>query len=161
MLLSVTAWFTQLRARESGAASFRSFAGPPATLRGFFWSRVYQWSAPVFASSLLRAAPQSETFSSLCPPLFPTTVEIAQILFASAQQIGWVEKGMNLHRHVGFVFRFPTIARRKYRISLRTNRAFTSKQGLCIVSCGQCCARMIYGMLSNENNALQRWWTDD
>jgi hypothetical protein len=36
MLLSVIVWFTQLRARESGAASFRNFAGPPATLRGFF-----------------------------------------------------------------------------------------------------------------------------
>jgi hypothetical protein len=63
MLLSITVSFTQLRARESGAAFFRNFAGSPATLRGFFSSPVYQWSAPVFASSLLRASPQSETFS--------------------------------------------------------------------------------------------------
>jgi hypothetical protein len=32
----VVVWFTQLRARESDAATFRSFAGEAATVRGFF-----------------------------------------------------------------------------------------------------------------------------
>jgi len=32
----VVVWFTQLRAREFDAATFRSFAGEAATVRGFF-----------------------------------------------------------------------------------------------------------------------------
>jgi len=32
----VVVGFTQLRARESDAATFRSFAGEAATVRGFF-----------------------------------------------------------------------------------------------------------------------------
>jgi hypothetical protein len=32
----VFAWFTQLRAREFDAATFRSFADEAATVRGFF-----------------------------------------------------------------------------------------------------------------------------
>jgi hypothetical protein len=32
----VVVWFTQLRAREFDAATFRSFAGEATTVRGFF-----------------------------------------------------------------------------------------------------------------------------